>query len=186
MRAVAPASCCSTSLLDLNFHAVHLCGNLFRLVTDFLEKVDPRVCSNLGLGVLHCLGFLRDLVLLGKHHVLWVLVFSADSSNLVLELVGVLDLEVLSVGGKDELVTRLNLGLLGGLPRQLVLGVQGAGEGSGARLLLLQVKLLVLSTVRVHLHDNPLGLGADVLGAGDDCARAVSYTHLTLPTSDLV
>jgi hypothetical protein len=61
----------------------------------------------------------------------------ADSSNLVLELVGVLDLEVLSVGGKGELVTRLNLGLLGGLPRQLVLGVQGAGEGSGARLLLL-------------------------------------------------
>ena len=57
----------------------------------------------------------------------------ADSSNLVLELVGVLDLEVLSVGGKDELVTRLNLGLLGGLPRQLVLGVQGAGEGSSAR-----------------------------------------------------
>jgi hypothetical protein len=68
-------------------------------------------------------------------------------------------------------LSRLNLGLLGGLPRQLVLGVQGAGEGSGARLLLLQVKLLVLSTVRVHLHDNPLGLGADVLGAGDDCAR---------------
>ena len=87
----------------------------------------------------------------------------ADSSNLVLELVGVLDLEVLSVGGKDELVTRLNLGLLGGLPRQLVLGVQGAGEGNGARLLLLQFKLLVLSTVRVHLHDNPLGLGVDVL-----------------------
>ena len=68
-------------------------------------------------------------------------------------------------------LSRLNLGLLGGLPRQLVLGVQGAGEGSGARLLLLQVKLLVLSTVRVHLHDTSLGLGADVLGAGDDRAR---------------
>ena len=76
-----------------------------------------------------------------------------------------------SVGGKDELVTRLNLGLLGGLPHQLVLGVQGAGEGSGARFLLLQVKLLVLSSFRVHLHDNPLGLGADVLGAEGDCAR---------------
>jgi hypothetical protein len=23
----------------------------------------------------------------------------------------------------------------------------------------------------VHLHDNPLGLGVDVPGAGDDCAR---------------
>jgi hypothetical protein len=99
-------------------------------------------------------------------------IVSAGPSKFVfLKLVGVLDLEVLSVGGKDELVTCLNLGLLGGLPRQLVLGVQGAGEGSGARLLLLQVKLLVLSTVRVHLHDNPLGLGAGVLGAGDDCAR---------------
>ena len=90
--------------------------------------------------------------------------------DLGLELVVVLDLEVLSVGGKDELVTRLNLGLLGGLPRQLVLGVQGAGEGSGASFLLLQVKLLVLSSVRVHLHDNPLGLGADVFGTGSDCA----------------
>jgi hypothetical protein len=98
-------------------------------------------------------------------------VVGADSSNLILELVVGLDLEVLSVGGKDELVTRLNLGLLGGLPHQLVLGVQGAGEGSGARLILLQVKLLVLSSVCVHLHDNPLGLGADVLGAGDDCAH---------------
>jgi hypothetical protein len=99
-------------------------------------------------------------------------IVSAGPSKFVfLEFVGVLDLEVLSVGGKDELVTRLNLGLLGGLPRQLILGVQGAGEGSGARLILLQVKLLVLSTVRVHLHDNPFGLGADVLGAGDDCAR---------------
>ena len=67
-------------------------------------------------------------------------------------------------------LSRLNLGLLGGLPRQLVLGVQGAGEGDGARLLLHQVKLLVHSTVRVHLHDNPLGLGVDVLGAGSDCA----------------
>jgi hypothetical protein len=36
--------------------------------------------------------------------------------DLVLEIVVVLDLEVLSVGGKDELVTRRNLGLLGGLP----------------------------------------------------------------------
>ena len=80
----------------------------------------------------------------------------ADSSNLILELVGGLDLEVLSVGGKDELVTRLNLGLLGGLPHQRVLGVLGAGEGSGARFLLLQVKLFVLSSFRVHLHDNPL------------------------------
>jgi hypothetical protein len=90
--------------------------------------------------------------------------------DLFLELVVVLGLEVLSVGGKDDFVTRLNLGLLCGLPHQLVLGVQGAGEGSGAIVLLLQVKLLVLSSVRVHLHDNPLGLGADVLGAGSDCA----------------
>jgi hypothetical protein len=37
-------------------------------------------------------------------------VVGADSSDLILELVGVLGLEVLSVGGKDELVTRLNLG----------------------------------------------------------------------------
>ena len=95
-------------------------------------------------------------------------IVSAGPSKFVfLELVGVLDLEVLSVGGKDELVTRLKLGLLGGLPHQLVLGVQGAGEGSGASFLL----LLVLSSVRVHLHDNPFGLGVDVLGAGDDCAR---------------
>ena len=93
------------------------------------------------------------------------------SAKLFLELVGGLGLEVLSVGGKDELVTRLNLGLLGSLPRQLVLGVQGAGEGSGARFLPHQVTLLVLSSFRVHLHGNPLGLGADVLGAGDDCAR---------------
>ena len=49
VRAVAPASCCSTSLLDLNFHAVHLCGNLLRLGTDILENVDPRVCSDLDL-----------------------------------------------------------------------------------------------------------------------------------------
>jgi hypothetical protein len=70
----------------------------------------------------------------------------------------VLGLEVLSVGSRGELVTCLNLGLLGGLPHQHVLGVQGAGEGSGASYLLLQVKLLVLSSVRVHLHDNPFGL----------------------------
>ena len=87
------------------------------------------------------------------------------------ELVVVLELEVLSVGGKDEFVVRLNLGLLVVLPYQLVLGVQGAGEGSGASFLLLQVRLLVLSSVRVHLHDNPLGLGADFLGAGDGSAR---------------
>ena len=87
------------------------------------------------------------------------------------ELVVVLEIEILSVGGKGELVSRLNLGLLGGRPLQLVLGIQGAGEGSGASFLLLQVKLLVLSSVRVHLHANPLGLGVDVLGAGDDCAR---------------
>ena len=99
-------------------------------------------------------------------------VVGADLSGFwFFELVVVLELEVLTVGGKGELVTRLNLGLLVGLPHQLVLGVQGAGEGSGASFLLLQVKLLVLSSVRVHLHDNPLGLGADVLGAGDDCAR---------------
>ena len=99
-------------------------------------------------------------------------VVGADLSEfLVIELVVVLEIEILSVGGKDELVSRLNLGLLGGLPHQLVLGVQGAGEGSGASFLLLQVRLLVLSSVRVHLHDNPLGLGADVLGAGDDSAR---------------
>ena len=95
--------------------------------------------------------------------------------DLVLELVVVLDLEVLSVGSKDELVTCHNLGLLGGLSHQRVLGVQGAGEGSGARFFLLQCKLLVLNSVRVHLHDNPLGLGADVLGAGDDCARVGEY-----------
>jgi hypothetical protein len=75
----------------------------------------------------------------------------------------VLGLEVLSIGGKGELVTHLNLGLLVSLPHQLVLGVQGAGEGSGARFLPLQVKLLVLSSFLVHLHGNPLGLGADVL-----------------------
>jgi hypothetical protein len=46
------------------------------------------------------------------------LVVCAYLGNLVLELVGVLDLEVLSVGSKDDLVNRLNLGLLGGLPRQ--------------------------------------------------------------------
>ena len=97
--------------------------------------------------------------------------------DLVLELVVVLELEVLSVGGKDELVTRLNLGLLGGLPHQLVLGVQGAGEGSGASFLLLQVKLLVLSSVRVHLHTNPLGLGADFLEAGSDCAPVWECRH---------
>ena len=99
-------------------------------------------------------------------------VVGADLSEfLVIELVVVLELEILSVGGKGDFLTRLNLGLLGGLPHQRVLGVQGAGEGSGASVLLLQVKLLVLSSVRVHLHDNPLGLGADVLGAGDDSAR---------------
>jgi hypothetical protein len=95
---------------------------------------------------------------------------STSFGDLVLELVVVLGLEVLSVGSRGELVTCLNLGLLGGLPHQHVLGVQGAGEGSGASYLLLQVKLLVLSSVRVHLHDNPLGLGVDVLGAGSDCA----------------
>ena len=68
-------------------------------------------------------------------------------------------------------LSRLNLGLLGGFPHQLGLGVQGAGEGSGARSLPHQVTLIVLSSFRVHLHGNPLGLGADVLGAGDDCAR---------------
>ena len=99
-------------------------------------------------------------------------VVGADLSGFwFFELVVVLELEVLSVGGNDEFVTRLNLGLLVVLPYQLVLGVQGAGEGSGASFLLLQVRLLVLSSVRVHLHDNPLGLGADVLGAGDDSAR---------------
>jgi hypothetical protein len=91
--------------------------------------------------------------------------------DLVLELVVVLGLEVLSVGSKDELVTRLNLGLLGGLPHQHVLGVLGAGKGSGASVLLFQVKLLVLSSLRVHLHNNPLGLGADALEAEGDCAR---------------
>jgi hypothetical protein len=98
-------------------------------------------------------------------------VVGADLSEfLVIELVVVLELEILSAG-KGNFHTRLNLGLLGGLPHQRVLGVQGAGEGSGASVLLLQVKLLVPSSVRVHLHDNPLGLGADVLGAGDGCAR---------------
>jgi hypothetical protein len=98
------------------------------------------------------------------------LILSTSFGDLVLELVVVLVLEVLSVGCKDELVNCLNLGLLVGLPHQLILGVQGAGEGSGASFLLLQVKLLVLSSVRVHLHDNPLGLGADVFGTGSDCA----------------
>jgi hypothetical protein len=72
----------------------------------------------------------------------------------------VLGLEVLSVGSKGELVTCLNLGLLGGLPHQLVLGVLGAGEGSGATVLLLQFKLLVLSSHHVHHRGNPLGLVA--------------------------
>ena len=99
------------------------------------------------------------------------MIVCAVFGDLFHELVVVLGLEVLSVGGKDELVTRLNLGLLGGLPRQLVLGVQGAGEGSGASFLLLQVKLLVLSSVRVHLHTNPLGLVAVVLEAEGGCAR---------------
>ena len=87
------------------------------------------------------------------------MILSTSFGDLVLELVVVLVLEVLSVGCKDELVNCLNCL---GLPHQLILGVQGAGEGSGASFLLLQVKLLVLSSVRVHLHDNPLGLGADV------------------------
>ena len=98
-------------------------------------------------------------------------VVGADLSEfLVFELVVVLELEILSVG-TGNFHTCLNLGLLGGLPHQCVLGVQGAGEGSGASILLLQVTLLVPGSVRVHLHDNPLGLGVDVLGAGDGCAR---------------
>jgi hypothetical protein len=46
------------------------------------------------------------------------LMVCAYLGDLVLELVGVIDLEVLSVGSKDDLVNRLNLGLLGSLPCQ--------------------------------------------------------------------
>jgi hypothetical protein len=88
------------------------------------------------------------------------LIICTSFGDLVLELVVVLGLEVLSVGGKDEIVTRLNLGLLGGLPHQRVLSVLGAGEGSGAIFLLLQVTLLVISSHHVHHHGNPLGLVA--------------------------
>jgi hypothetical protein len=101
--------------------------------------------------------------------------FCTSFGDLVLELVGGHDLEILSVGCKDELVNRLNLGLLGGLPHQRVLGVLGAGEGSGTSFLLFQVKLLVLSSHRVHLHGNPLGLVAVVLEAEGDCARVGEY-----------
>ena len=43
--------------------------------------------------------------------------------------------------------------------------------GAVLSVLLFQVKLLVLSSLRVYSHDNPLGLGADVLEADGDCAR---------------
>ena len=137
-----------------------------------LDVVGPRVDSQSGLGVLLPVHQRLTLVFLHSLHVnvSHGLIVCDVFGDLFHELVVVLGLEVLSVGGKDELGIRLNLGLLGGLSHQLVLGVQGAGEGSGASFLLLQVKLLVLSSVRVHLHTNPLGLGADVLGAGSDCA----------------
>jgi hypothetical protein len=99
------------------------------------------------------------------------LTVSTSFGDSVLELVVVLGLEVLSVGGRDEFVTRLNPGLLGSLPQQHVLGVLGAGEGSCARVLLLQIKLLGLSSPRVHHHGNPLGLVAVILEAEGGCAR---------------
>jgi hypothetical protein len=82
---------------------------------------------------------------------------------LFLKLVGGLNLEGHSVGSKDGLGHLPNLGPLGGHHVNVVLGVQGASEGSGTSFLLLYVKLLDLSFHPVHLHGNLLRLGAVVL-----------------------
>jgi hypothetical protein len=86
------------------------------------------------------------------------------SANLFLELVGGLGLEGHSVDGKDGLGHLPNLGLLGDVHFNVVLGVLGAVEGSGTSFLLLHVKLLDLSFHPVHLHGNLLRVGAVVLG----------------------
>jgi hypothetical protein len=70
-------------------------------------------------------------------------VVGADLSEFVSELVGGPGLEDLSVGSKGCLGSLLNLGLLGNVHFNVVLGVLGASEGSDTSFLLLHVKLLL-------------------------------------------
>jgi hypothetical protein len=79
------------------------------------------------------------------------------------ELVGGLNLDGLSVGSKGGLCNLLNLGLLGGVHVNVVLGVWGASEGSGTSFLLLHVNLLDLSSHHTHPHGNLLRFRAVVL-----------------------
>jgi hypothetical protein len=86
------------------------------------------------------------------------------SANLFLEPVGGLDLEGHSVGSKDGLGHLPNLGPLDRVNFNVVLGVLGAGEGSGLSFLLLHVGLLDLSFHPVRIHRNLFRVGAVVLG----------------------
>jgi hypothetical protein len=138
-----------------------------------LDDVGPRVDSQLGHGVL--LPVLTAFTLLSYSTVstsmfLKRLMVGADLGDFGLEIVGGHDLEGLIVGGKDGLGSLLNLGLLGGLHVNVVLGVLGASEGSGTSFLLLHVNLLGLGSHHIHLHGNPLGLGAVVLETEGDSA----------------
>jgi hypothetical protein len=59
------------NLLDLSSHHVHLRGSLLRFCAVVLvdpENVGPAVDVGLGLGVLHCLDVLHNVVLLSKLH----------------------------------------------------------------------------------------------------------------------
>jgi hypothetical protein len=85
------------------------------------------------------------------------------SAILFLELVGGLGPEGLSVGSKGCLGSLLNLGLLGDIHFNVVLGVLGASEGSGTSFLLFHVKLLGLSFHPVHLRGSLLRFCAVVL-----------------------
>ena len=99
------------NLLDLSSHHVHLHGNLLRfgaVVLDNLENVDPRVDSELGLGVLRCLDVLHDLVLLGKLHVHVDLGSGEGDGGVVLLVVG-------GEGGSSD--------------KLLVVGGEGGGGG---------------------------------------------------------
>jgi hypothetical protein len=139
----------------VNFLELVACNHFVNILLDVsktigdpvLGDVRPRVDSQLRLGVL--LPVLPAFTFLSFSTVSTSmfskrLMVCANLGDLVLELVGGLDLEVLSVGSKDGLGSRLNLGLLGGLHVNIVLGVLGVSEGSGACFLLLHVKLLGL------------------------------------------
>jgi hypothetical protein len=107
-------------------HLISILLDVSRSVGDpVINDVGPHVDSQLGLGVL--LPVLTAFTLWSFSAVpmllfLKKLMVGADLGDFVLELVGGLDLEGPSVGSKYGLGSLLNLGLLGGLHVNVVLG----------------------------------------------------------------